>query len=267
MSDWGGTLYVKSADTAPALMDLVPDAQGIVSGSVDLRIHLAGNTRRTSMLNGDGSIEIRNGEVSGFSGAAAVSKLLGGKPLRFDALNASFSVDGKNIYLLPGSRVAAPKADPVFKYIMADGSISMEKDVNLFCVGNVNIRALNSFVGGMRGLVSSAMDQGTSGLTFQNFLGGAITGLTKDEFRDVSLSVIASSSDVSFGKITIAEPAKNDLSPALNEAEQRREKNDEMLRLNLEFPVGPGGDEHSSGIGSQIGGQVLEHALNGLLSF
>jgi uncharacterized protein involved in outer membrane biogenesis len=267
MSDWGGTLHVKSADIASALMDLVPDAEGVVSGSADLRIHLAGDTRRTSMLNGDGRIEIKKGGVSGFSGAVAVSKLLGGKPLRFDALNASFTVDGKTLYLLPGSRVSAPKGDPVFNYIMADGSISMEKDVNLFCVGNVNIRALNSFVGGVRGLVSSAMDQGSSGLTFQNFLGGAITGFAKDEFRDVSLSVIASSSDVSIEKVVISEPVKKDLAPELNEAERRREKNDEMLRLNLEFPVGPGGDEHRSGLGSQIGGQVLEHALNGLLSF
>jgi uncharacterized protein involved in outer membrane biogenesis len=267
LSDWGGTLYVKSADVASALMDLAPDSEGSISGSADLSIRLAGDTRRTSMLNGDGNIKIRKGEVSGFSGAVAVSKLLGGKPLRFDALNASFTVDGKTIYLLPGSRVSASKGDPVFNYIMADGSISMEKDINLFCVGNVNIRALNSFVGGVRGLVSSAMDQGTSGLTFQNFLGGAITGFAKDEFRDVSLSVVASSSDISIEKVVISEPAKNDLSPELNEAERRREKNDEMLRLNLEFPVGPGGEEHKSGIGSQIGGQVLQHALNGLLSF
>ncbi|MDR1515776.1 MAG: hypothetical protein LBS45_08775 [Synergistaceae bacterium] len=267
MSDWGGTLYVKSADVASAMRDIVPDSEGVVSGSADLRIHIGGDTRRTSTLNGDGNIEIKNGEVSGYSGAEAVSKLLGGKPLRFNSLDASFTVDGKMLYLLPGSRIAAPKGDPVFNYVMADGSISMEKDISLFCVGNVNIRALNSFVGGVRGLVSSAIDEGTSGLTLNNFLGGAITGLAKDEFRDVSLSVKASSSDISIENVVISEPTKNDLTPALNEAERRREKNDETLRLNLEFPVGPGGDGRKEGIGSQVGGQVLQHALNGLLSF
>jgi hypothetical protein len=267
MSDWGGTLDVKSADVAPAMRDIVPDSEGIIKGSADLRIHIAGDTRRTSTLNGNGSVEIKNGEISGFPGAVAVSNLLGGKPLRFDALNASFTVDGKTLYLLPGSRVSAPKGDPVFNYVMADGSVTMEKDVNLFCVGNVNIRALNSFVGGVRGLLSSAIDEGTSGLTLQNFIGGAITGFSKDEFRDVSLSLKASSSDVSIEKVVISEPTRNDLSPALNDAERRREKDDERLRLNLEFPVGPGGDGRKEGIGSQVGGQVLEHALNGLLSF
>jgi hypothetical protein len=131
----------------------------------------------------------------------------------------------------------------------------------------VNIRALNSFVGGVQGLVSSAIDEGTSGLTLQNFLGGAITGFSKDEFRDVSLSLKASSSDVSIEKIVISDPPKNDLSPMLNDAERRREKDDERLRLRLEFPVGPGGDGRKEGIGSQVGGQVLEHALSDLLSF
>jgi hypothetical protein len=267
MSDWGGTLHVKSADMASAMRDIAPDSGGVVNGSADLRIHIGGDTRRTSTLNGDGSIEIKNGEVSGFSGAEAVSKLLGGKPLRFNSLSASFTVDGKTLYLLPGSRIAAPKGDPVFNYIMADGSISMEKNIDLFCVGNVNIRALNSFVGGVRGLVSSAIEEGTSGLTLHNFLGGAITGLAKDEFRDVSLSIKASSSDISIENVVISEPPKNDLSPVLNEAERRREKNDETLRLNLEFPVGPGGEGRKEGIGSQVGGQVLQQALNGLLSF
>ncbi|MDR0648897.1 MAG: hypothetical protein LBF92_06140 [Synergistaceae bacterium] len=267
MSDWGGTLDIKSADVAPALRDIAPDTEGVITGSADLKIHIAGDTKRTSTLNGNGSLEVKNGNVSGFSGAEAVSKLLGGKSLRFDDLNASFTVDGKTLYLLPGSRVSAPKGDPVFNYVMADGSITMEKDVKLFCVGNVNIRALNSFVGGVRGLVSSAIDEGTSGLTLQNFLGGAITGLAKDEFRDVSLTLKASSSDVSIEKVVIAEPVKNDLSPALNDAERRREKDDEQLRLNLEFPVGPGVDRRKEGIGSQVGGQVLEHALTDLLTF
>jgi hypothetical protein len=266
-SDWGGRFEILSADLETALKDIMPDSDGVVRGSADIRISLEGDTRRTSMQSGEGNINIRNGEVLGFQGAEAVSKLLGGRPLRFKSLNASFTVDGKTLYLLPGSRVSAPSGDPVFNYIMADGSLTMDKDVNLFCVGNVNIRALNSFVGGVRGLVSSAMEEGTSGLTLGNFMGGAITGFARDEFRDVSLSIRGTSEDITFEKLVISEPPKKDLSPGLNEAEQRREKNDETIRLNLEFPVGPGADVRKRGVGSQIGGQVLQRALNGLLTF
>jgi uncharacterized protein involved in outer membrane biogenesis len=266
-SDWGGRFEVLSADLEVALKDIMPDSDGVVRGSADLQIFLGGDTRRTSMQSGEGNINIRNGEVLGFQGAEAVSKLLGGHPLRFKALNASFTVDGKTLYLLPGSRVSAPKGDSVFNYIMADGSLTIDKDINLFCVGNVNIRALNSFIGGVRGLVSSAMEEGSSGLTLGNFMGGAITGFTRDEFRDVSLSVRGTSEDIVIEKIVIAEPQKKDLSPVLNEAEQRREKNDETIRLNLEFPVGPGADVRKRGVGNQIGGQVLQRALDGLLTF
>jgi hypothetical protein len=268
MSDWGGRVDVKSADVSSALRDLMPDSEGTIAGSADLSVHVTGDTRRTSMQNAEGSLEIKNGEVVGFKGAEAVSKLLGGRPLRFSKLLTSFTVDGKTIYILPGSRVAAPKGDPAFNYVMADGSVGMEKmKLDLLCVGYVYIRALNSFVGGVQGLVSSAMDEGTSGLTLENFIGGAIKGLAKDEFRDVSLTVRGSSQDISIEGVKIAEPPKIDLSPELNEAERRREKEDERIRLNLEFPVGPGGEGRSGGLGSQVGGQVLQNALNGLFSF
>jgi translocation and assembly module TamB len=268
MSDWGGRIDVKSTDLSAFLKDMMPDVEGNIAGSADLRFSVNGDTKRTSMQTGEGSLEVKNGEITGFKGTEAVSKLIGGRPLRFSSLLASFTIDGKTIYLLPGSRVSAPKGDPVFNYIMADGSITMEKDINILCVGNVNIRALNSLVGGMHGLISSAMEDGTAGLTIENFLGGAIKGFSKNEFRDVSLAVRATSQDIlSIEDLRIANPPKSDLSPELNEAERRREKNDERIRLNLEFPVGPGGERNKRSLGGDVGGQVLEQALTGLLSF
>jgi translocation and assembly module TamB len=267
MSDWGGRVEVKSVDLSSVLKDAMPDLSGTIAGGADLKLSIGGDTRRTSMQNGAGSLEIKNGEITGFKGTEAVSKLLGGRPLRFSSLLASFTIDGETIYLLPGSRVSAPKGDPVFNYIMADGSLSLEKDINILCVGNVNIRALNSFVGGVHGLISSAMEDGTSGLTLGNFLGGAIKGFSKNEFRDVSLNVKGTSQDIDIQNIRVATPVKLDLAPELNEDERRKEKNDERIRLNLEFPVGPGGEGSGKDLGGQVGGQVLEHALNGIFSF
>ncbi|MDR3321200.1 MAG: AsmA-like C-terminal region-containing protein [Synergistaceae bacterium] len=267
LSDWGGRIIMKNADMEALLKDIIPEAQGTVAGSADFKLFVTGDTKRTSMQMAEGSLEIKNGEVTGFKGTAAVSKLLGGRPLRFSKLLASFTVDGKTIYLLPGSRVQAPKGDPVFSYIMADGSVSMENDVDLYCVGNVNIRALNSFVGGVNGLISSAIEDGTAGLTFENFLGGAIRGFSKNEFRDVSLAVKGASDDIYIQNIKIAAPPKTDLEPELNEAERRREKEDEQIRLKVEFPVGPGEKKRGGDIGGQVGGQMLEQALGGIFSF
>lgn len=267
LSDWGGTIDLKNADFSAFLKDAAPDASGTVAGSADFKLSIAGDTKRTSMQTAEGSLEIKNGEVAGFKGTAAVSTLIGGRPLRFNSLLASFTIDGKTIYLLPGSRVQAPKGDPVFNYIMADGSLTLDKEVNIYCVGNVNIKALNSFIGGVNGLISSAMEEGTSGLTLENFLGGAIRGFSKDEFRDVSLAVKGISDDIAIRNIKIAEPPKTVLAPELNDAERRREKDDERIRLNLEFPVGPGEKKRGGDLGGQVGGQMLEQALGGLLSF
>jgi hypothetical protein len=267
MSDWGGWIEIKSADAASAFKDIMPDSQGVIAGSADLQIRVTGDTRRTSMSNGEGTLEIKNGEISGFDGTEAVSKLVGGRPLRFNSLLVSFTVDGKTIYVLPGSRLSAPKGDPVFNYIMADGSVTMDKDIDLNCMGNINIRALNSFVGGMQGLISSAIEDGKSGLSVENFLGGAIGGFTRNEFRDVSLSVKSASGDISVKNVQIAAIPQDETAPKLNEAEMRREKEDERVRLKLEFPVGPGGETRREGIGGQVGGQVLQHILNDLLSF
>jgi hypothetical protein len=269
LSDWGGRFQVESADMASAFRDIMPNSEGVISGVTNFTMRFSGDTRRTSMQDGNGSIEVLDGEISGFDGAKAVSKLVRGKPLRFRSALFSFNIDGKTIYLLPGSRVSAPGEDPIFKYVMVDGSVALDNHINLSCVGNVNIRALNAFAAGMQGMLSAAIDGGTTNDMLQNFLGSAITGFSRNEFRDVSLKVSGIPGDIKFSDVTVANPVKFDAMPAgLAEPEGAREKDAERINIKLEFPVGPGGNSRSDdSIGGQVGGQVLEQALKGLLTF
>jgi translocation and assembly module TamB len=264
-SNWGGLIELKSADLAPALRDAMPEMPGTIAGSFDLIIGMGGDTQKTDLQDGGGSLEIKNGSIKDFSWMSAMSKVIGDRPIRFDRFFAPFTLDGHNVYLLPGTRVSAPKGDAVFNYLMANGSFSLDRDVNLECMGNVNIRALNGFAGGLQGLASGMIDSGTSGLTMQNFLGGAITGLVKDEFRDVSLSIKGNSEDIGVQNISITQKTKIDFTPILNEDEKRREKEDDQIKINVEFSVGPGEAERGNGIGGQIGGQILERVLKGLV--
>lgn len=270
LSNWGGRLEVASADTASAFRDIMPDSEGTITGVTNLMMRFAGDTRRTSMQDGSGNIEITDGEISGFEGAKAVSKLVRGKPLRFRSASFSFSIDGKTVYILPGSRVSAPSGDPIFKYVMADGSVTMEGETRMSCVGNVNIRALNAFAAGLQGALTSAMEGGaTTDDLLQNFLGSAITGFSRNEFRDVSLKVAGKPGEMKFSNVTVANPVRRDTMPeGLAEPEGAREKDMERVNIRIEFPVGPGG-KGSSGddIGGQVGGQVLDQAIKGLLNF
>lgn len=268
MSRWGGRIEIVSADLGPVLPDVMPDAGGKITGKTNFKMRFGGDSRRTSMQDGEGSLEVTDGEVSGFKGAAAVSKMIGGRPLRFKSALGSFNIDGKTLYLLPGSRVAAPKGDPVFKYVMVDGSVSMAKSIDLSCVGNVNIKALNIFAGALQGLMAAAIDNKETLL--QDFLGGAITGFSRNEFRDVSLRIRGTTDSVKFENVKVTQQEKLDLMPeALAEPDNTKEKDPEKIRINLEFPVGPGSDggRNNNGAAGQVGGQVLEQAIKGILSF
>lgn len=256
LTRWGGRVEISSADFAPVLRDLMPDSKGSISGKLNMKMKMEGDSGRTSMRDGSGSFEITDGEIRGFAGAKAVSKLIGGRALRFNSALASYNVDGKALYLLPGSRVSAPKGDPVFKYVMIDGSITMDKKLDLSCLGNVNIRALNAFAGGIQGLLSAAMEN-REGM-FQDFLsgaisgaiGGAIAGLSKKEFRDVRLVVRGTSGDIRFENIRIAAPPKTETLPdGLLGPRETKDRDSGLFRINFEFPVGPGTGKEVSGDG------------------
>ena len=218
------------------------------------------------MQDGGGKLEVLNGEVSGFDGAKAVSKMIGGKPLRFSSAMFTFSLDGHTIYIIPGSRVSAPQGDPVYKYVTLDGSVTAEQKVELSCMGNVNIRALNALVAGIQGVLAATVESGgstNSDELLKNFLGNTITGFSKNEFRDVSLNISGKPGDMKFSNVKIASPVRMDAMPsALKNPEGYKE--DKGLKLKIEIPVGPGGGRSES-VGGQIGGQLLDQLIKGLI--
>jgi translocation and assembly module TamB len=266
-TSWGGRIEVKSADMASAFRDIAPQSEGSITGRANFSMQLSGDSRRTSMQDGNGKLEILNGEVSGFDGAKAVSKMIGGKPLRFSSALFTFSLDGHTIYIIPGSRVSAPQGDPVYKYVTLDGSVTTEQKVDLSCMGNINIRALNALVAGIQGVLAATVESGGSADSdelLKNFLGNTITGFSKNEFRDVSLNISGKPGDMKFSNVKIASPVRMDTMPsALKNPEGYKE--DKGIKLKIEIPVGPGGSGRSDSVGGQIGGQLLDQLIKGLI--
>jgi hypothetical protein len=267
-TSWGGRVDVTGADMASAFKDLAPGSEGSISGKANFSMQIAGDSRRTSMQDGSGKLEILDGEVSGFEGAKAVSKMIGGKPLRFRSALITFTLDGKTIYIIPGSRISAPQEDPVYKYVTLDGSVTTEQDVDLSCMGNVNIRALNALAAGIQGVLTATVESGGVGDSnelLKNFLGNTITGFSRNEFRDVSLRVTGKPGDIKFSNIDITAPVKIDpMPPALKNPDGYKE--DTGIKLKVEIPVGPGGEGRAQeGVGGQISGQILDQLIKGLI--
>jgi hypothetical protein len=269
-TDWGGTLRIKSADIAPAFKDFMPDSEGSITGTANFTMRFTGDSRRTSMQDGNGTLEVYDGEISGFEGTRKISEMFGGRPLRYHSGHFPFSLDGKTVNIIPGSRITAPKEDQIYKYVMFDGSVTTDLEMDLNCDGNINLRALNALVSGLRGVLSTAVERGEFGdsrALLKDFLGNAITGYSTDEFRGVSLKVKGKPGELTFSDITIASPVKMDTLPdALKNKGGSGVKDDAGVKLTVEIPVGPGGDGNSSGnVGKQISGQLLDQLIKGLV--
>lgn len=266
LSNWGGRLEVSGAALEPFLKDVAPDLEGTITGSVDMTLRIGGDSDRTSLLDGGGRVQITDGEISGFAAARSLSKITGGRPIRFSSVVAPFYIDGKTLYLLPGTSASAQKDDPVFRYLTLDGSFGIDdKMIDISFLGNVNLRALNFIIGGLQGIVN-AITGASSGELLQNFLGGALTSFSRNEFRDVSFNVKGVIDNIEIDDVLVAEPLTVDNRPEIltQKGDSTKDDDERNFKFTLEFPVGPGVGRKNDAAG-QISGQFFEQLLKGMI--
>ena len=259
-SRYGGHLEIRGADVAAALKDGFPSMKGSVTGKGDFVLRLQGDVSRTSLQDGEGRFSLTDGEISGFEGAKAVAAVTGGKPIRFRSLAGSFNVDGKSLFLLPGSRISAPPGDGAYRYLMADGSLDDKGRLDVACLGNVNIRALNVAVGVLQGLVQSGLDGG--GL-LENFLGGAVGGFARKDFRDVSFRIRGTLENPKISELKVARNQKT-LSIPETGGSKNRTRPEDGVRIRIEVPLGEGLASDDN-LGSQLQEQLLQNAVRLIL--
>jgi translocation and assembly module TamB len=155
----------------------------------------------------------------------------------------------------------------VYRYVTLDGSVTTQREINLSCMGNVNIRALNALISGLQGVLNATIEGGIgdTDAILKNFLGDTITGFSRNEFRDVSLHIAGKPGDLTFSNVEVQAPVRADaLPPALRNPDGYRE--DRGVKLRFEIPVGPGGeDSHQDNVGNQLSSQILDQLIRGLI--
>ena len=174
------------------LKQLFPGLTGSVSGKGDLKVRAGGEAGRISTVSAAGVLLLKDGEVSGFEAVEAAKKYTNGKPLLYKSLQAALTFDEGYFTILPGSQAVAPPDDPVYRYIMLDGLVDTKKEMSLFAMGKVNIRALNALLGALQGIINVSTESSgefDSSALLQNFLGGVLSGFTRADFRFVTLNV------------------------------------------------------------------------------
>lgn len=272
-SAWGGNLTVLSTDISQLMKQAVPDMKGQITGKGDLKLRGGGEIGRASTLKGGGAVVMRKGSITSFDAVETAKKYTGGKPIMFETVQATFTYDGGDVNLLPGSQATAPPGDPVYRYLMLDGLLNRKGNISLFAMGKVNIRALNSLLGAFQGLVSAGMDlaSGTFDKTelVQNVLGGVLSGFAKNEFRFVTMNINGTMekpafSNVKVEKTTTQTSAKESIPTNQSDPDDKTTVNNGNLTLKFKFevPLGPG----YKGPGGDAKGQVMEQTLENVLS-
>lgn len=273
-SAWGGNLTVLSTDVSMLVKQAAPKLKGSITGTGDLKIRGGGETGRLSTIKAGGALYLHNGEVTSFDVLETAKKFTGGKPLRFETVQATFTYDGGMFNLLPGSQAIAPANDPLYRYVMLDGTVNEKKELSFFAMGKVNIRALNSLIGAFQGILSSGTDLVSGQLNtnelLQNVLGGVLSGFAKNEFRFVTMNIGGTIDKPNFYNAKVARNVQQRSAKALipnsgsDPDEDSLNDGNTTFRFKFEIPMGPGGDKTKSNTAGDIVGQTLENLLRNI---
>lgn len=268
---WGGNLTVLSADIATFLSQSVPELPGSVSGKGDFKVRAGGEMGRMSSVRASGVMRLYEGTLSGFKAVEAAQKFTHGNPLRFDLVQANFDYAGGFLTILPGSQAIAPKNDPVYRYMMLDGTVDENGVFGLFTMGKANIQALNALLGAIQGLMdmdinfNEPLDKAE---LLQGIIGGALTGFSRSDFRFVTMGIRGTYDAPRFENIRVQSSSKSasDAIPKTpsDPKDDAFSNGNKTFKFRFEIPVGPGSSTGSE-LDGQARGQILKNALDSLL--
>ncbi len=258
---WGARMTVTSADLAPALKDALK-TEGTVSGKADLTFRIANEYGKAFLMDGNGSLRVKDGAVEGFSALKSLVPITGSPSIRYSTVNANFNIDGKSVFLLPGTRANAVPGDRFYRYLSVDGSIGEGGNLDLKSYGEINVRALNLLLGGLEGLLSS--DGSWSTATLQQFLGGILGGATRRDFQEVSFNLKGPWRKPTIGDLKVIQHPKESPIPT-SPSDPTGKQDQDNVRITITIPTGEGESKTSEDAGSQIGDQLLEQIIRQIL--
>jgi translocation and assembly module TamB len=258
---WGGRMTVSGADLAPALKDALK-TEGTVSGKADLSFRIANEYGKAFLMDGSGSLRVKDGAVEGFEALKSLIPITGSPSIRYSTVNANFNIDGKSVFLLPGTRANAVPGDRFYRYLSVDGSIGEGGNLDLKSYGEINIRGLNLLLGGLEGLLSS--DGSWSTATLQQFLGGILGGAARRDFQAVSFNLKGPWRKPTIGDLKVIQHPKESPIPTSPSDPSGKEDRDDF-RITITIPTGEGGSKSSGDAGSQIKDQLLEQVIRQIL--
>ncbi|MDI3532670.1 MAG: hypothetical protein PWR28_1015 [Synergistaceae bacterium] len=252
-------LEVKGMDLGAALNEVFSSSGLVATGAADLSLNVEGSIAGRLFLSGTGQLEARDGALSGLEAIQLMAAASGGEKLRYRSISASFAFDNRSFYILPGSRVAAPLDDLLYRYVSADGNVS-EGKINLNCNGEVNVKVLNAFIGALNEISRISQTEGTpSQGVLEGFLAGFLGGMSAREFKEVSFRVGGTFKEPYIQGLIVHQNSTSSPIPPLAMG-PGYDKEENGFKITLNFPEGGKGQ-----VGEQFKKQLLEQLLKQVL--
>ncbi|HPI97378.1 MAG TPA: hypothetical protein PLV56_01445, partial [Synergistales bacterium] len=250
---WQANLDLRNTDLELLTND-IPFFKGKLQGDAELALSLSGMTGKVYLLHGNGSLSVGKGSLSGLDVIRDISKD-GRIPYR--SIDAVFSIDGRNIYLMPGSRISAPPDSGIYKYLSVSGNVGGSQTLmDLKGSGNVNVQALGAFLGAIKGVIAGGNGGGNQ-VIMQDLLSGLVNSYTSRDFRRLAFEVRGTWQVPEVHNLEIL--AEENLTP-IPGSDGEEEFNPEDIRFEVKFPTGEGTDTSSSA-GEQFKKQVMDNLL------
>ena len=254
-----GSATVKGMDLADASQGIF-EGRGSISGLADLSIRGNGTGGMMGLVFGSGQLSMREGAFSGFESIKSISA---SGEIPFSSLLASFNLDGRSVFLLPGSRVSAPPGNEAYRYFSASGSLGWgDSPLDLKCTGDINARALNAFIGALQGFLTIDGNPLTDPQFLQRFLTGLVGGMAVKDFRETSFNLRGSWSSPEMSDLKVSSGSVPVDIPYSNGGHGRNVEN--KISITVEIPTGRGADNTASPE-EQVKKQLIENILKTLI--
>ena len=256
---WKTTISLENAPLEFLLQDFLKGACSVY-GSANLYLNLKGEGARLVNMSGLGKLEITDGQILASQKPAKTLEELGIEGFKFHRALLNFNINGPSVYILPGSMITSHPDDSLYRYISFDGVIASDGKIDLFCLGNVNAKALNALTKALKEIAT--LENPTEQEIAQNLLKGFIGGFSVKDFKDVSLRIKGSWPSVTLSKLSVGEPSlgKGTASHRLNDDEDEWN-----VKLFFAFPTGNGSSPDYD-FGDQFISQLLQGLLDQLFS-
>jgi len=256
---WQSDIDIKNAPLNVFLQNFL--AESVSSdGALNLSLNLKGEGTRLVNLSGYGKLDVTDGKIVGFAGKNDGLKSIGLDSLNFQKASLDFYINGPSLYILPGSMITSQPNDSLYRYISIDGILTLDGMIDLFCSGNINVKALNALTRALKEV--AILENPTEQELAQNLLKGFIGGFSLNDFKDVSLYIKGNWPSLTISNLRVNEPLM-----AKGPSYYQFDDDEDEWRFNLHFNFQTGSGKPSEGdFGEQFVSQILEGLLNGIFN-